>query len=801
MKTLIYAIRFLARSKSYTIINLLGLAFSLACCIILIRYIHRELNVDTHCVDRDRTCLIVQEITGKGGILDSRTLISFEQMKYSHLTENSIQPNDIIKQCTFITIKDEKLKHNEQSYTADVFIADSTFFHFFDYPLVEGNARLTAPDDAILTRRFARKTFGQRSPIGEVFVHNHKLVTVRGVIDEPTDKYSFGFDVLLSIHLNDGPMGWRCPFYEFVHLSPHFDMEAFHADKSNFKQDAFEYEENCKFLSLHDAYEQTNPFNANLFLHTNMTYIYLLSGVVLLLLLVGILNFVNIYMVLMMTRSKEYGIKKVFGLQSLPLFIQIWMENLLLIIPALLVAWLLIEITQIPVNRLFQESIGYTWFDLWLSLGFITIMPLLTSIYPYIRYNYRTAITSIRHIGTNRQSVHVRMIFLFVQYILTLIIIIVSLYFGKHLHFLQTTPPGFRTEHILVTDLLKEERLIGNTTEKTFKEVLSRRTLVKQKLNECPYIESYIYASKLLKKEQRTFINDKNQKVKCLYMVVPSTFFDIYDIPVIEGRIPKDGKGVLDDRLILNRAAMKALGYTNREEAFIHEDNSSPITIINKNEISSHASQKKSVVAVVEDFYNGHLTQGIKPMVFLPSKNLPSGEVCIRVHPGQEKACIDYLREMVREIHQTDDFTYTWLKDIVLKFYEEDRQITIIYSVFALIAIAVSCLGLFGISLFDIRQRYREIAIRKAHGAGMKDLYQLLFKKYLTVLGVSFVVAVPLAYYLIYQYTADFVVKAPIGTGIFVTALLLVAFISLGTLFWQVHKAASISPSEVMKRE
>ena len=504
-------------------------------------------------------------------------------------------------------------------------------------------------------------------------------------------------------------------------------------------------------------------------------------------------------MVLMMTRSKEYGIKKVFGLQGLPLFIQIWMENLLLIIPALLVAWLLIEITQVPVNHLFQESIGYTWFDLWLSLGFITIMPLLTSIYPYIRYNYRTAITSIRHIGTNRQSVHVRMVFLCVQYILTFIIIIVFLYFGNHLHFLQSTPPGFRTEHILVTDLLKEERLIGNTTKETFKEVLSRRTLVKQKLNECPYIDSYIYASKLFKNEQRTFINDKNQKVKCLYMVVPSTFFDIYDIPVIEGQIPKDGKGVTDGRLILNRAAMKAFGHTNLEGVFIHEENSAAFVDPDGNILQ--VSQKKSVVAVVEDFYNGHLTQGIKPMIFLPSKNPPSGEASIRVRPGQEKACIDYLREMVREIHQTDDFTYTWLKDIVLKFYEDDRQVTIIYSVFALIAIAVSCLGLFGISLFDIRQRYREIAIRKAHGAGMKDLYQLLFKKYLLVLGASFVVAVPLAYYLIYQYTADFVVKAPIGIGIFVIALLLVAFISMGTLWWQIRKAANINPATVMKSE
>ena len=141
------------------------------------------------------------------------------------------------------------------------------------------------------------------------------------------------------------------------------------------------------------------------------------------------------------------------------------------------------------------------------------------------------------------------------------------------------------------------------------------------------------------------------------------------------------------------------------------------------------------------------------------------------------------------------------MEDDVKALYKEDQKIANIYNIFALIAIAVSCLGLFGISLFDIRQRYGEIAIRKAHGAGMKDLYQLLFKKYLAVLGASFVVAVPIAYYLIHQYTADFVVKAPIGMGLFVLALMLVAVISMGTLYWQIRKAANIDPATVMKTE
>ena len=149
----------------------------------------------------------------------------------------------------------------------------------------------------------------------------------------------------------------------------------------------------------------------------------------------------------------------------------------------------------------------------------------------------------------------------------------------------------------------------------------------------------------------------------------------------------------------------------------------------------------------------------------------------------------------------SSDFVYSWLQDEVDALYDDDRRLTVIYNIFALVGILVCCLGLFGISLFDIRRRYREIAIRKAHGAGMKDLYQLLFKKYLAILGASFVVAVPIAYYLIHQYTADFVVKAPIGMGIFVLALILVAVISMGTLYWQIRKAANIDPATVMKSE
>ena len=206
------------------------------------------------------------------------------------------------------------------------------------------------------------------------------------------------------------------------------------------------------------------------------------------------------------------------------------------------------------------------------------------------------------------------------------------------------------------------------------------------------------------------------------------------------------------------------------------------------------------IVAVVKDYYNGHLSAGAAPILYNGSgSGGPRHQIAFP--EGKKQYLLNYLKKTMKEVYGAEEFTYSFLEDDVKALYKEDQKIASIYNIFAFIAITVSCLGLFGISLFDIRQRYREIAIRKAHGAGMKDLYQLLFKKYFLVLGASFVVATPLAYYLIHQYTADFVVKAPIGIGIFVIALLLVALISMGTLWWQIRKAANIDPATVMKTE
>ncbi|WP_278703361.1 ABC transporter permease [Phocaeicola sartorii] len=791
MKTLKYAWRFLMRSKSYTVINLLGLAFSLACCIILMRYIHRELTVDAHSIDPEHIIIPLRDIEGN--------IFPGNLQQDGVGTDSVYIPEDhVMEQCRMVVQQQDNVVHGNSSYSMNVLAVDSTFFHFFRYPLLTGTASLNAPDDAIITRHYAHRIFGKENPVGKVLKFNGKSVIIRGVVDEPECKTLLRFDMLVSFKLMDN---WRRLYASLMRVLPGVDPDAINMVSNVYHKDNRGSMIRWKFVNWKDFYwEKSMSHHHNydsIMQFGNRTYLYILSGVAMLLLLVGILNFINIYMVFMMKRSKEYGVKKVFGLQRLPLFLQIWIENQLLAVIALLTAWLLIETTQIPVNRFMNETIEYSAFDWQLSLGFLLLLPLVTSIYPYIKYNYIPPIISIRSIATNRHSITVRMAFLFTQYVITALLLILSLYFGKHLDFLLNTPTGYRTEGILKAQLLHENQVNPGPNR------VARQLRIKQLLNECPHIDLWMTSNITILGGNSicTILNDKDVQQSIPTLFISSTFFQFYDLKVLEGEIPEKFDGWADYKIVLNKAAMKTFGYNQLKDAFVRSETPLWVVRTQDGQMEEGGTKLMPVMAVIDNYYPGHLTEGIKPMAFIVGRAGYGDNYLISIKPGKEKEVIEYLKKIEKEIYNTEDFNYTWLTDEVHKLYAQDRQTANVYFVFALIAIIISCLGLFGLSLFDIRQRYREIAIRKVNGAGMKDLYSLLFRKYIKVIGCAFALAVPLSYYLIYMYTRDFVLKVPVGAGIYLVALVTISLISSGTLIWQIHKAAQIDPAKIIKSE
>ena len=789
MKTLKYSWRFLMRSKSYTIINLLGLAFSLACSIILMRYIHRELTVDTHCIDREHVYAICTNTEGNRG------LSGLKQYNYDTI---SIDNRFVEAMTTYIPLEKDYVISGTNRIPARCLVTDSVFFQLFHYPIVQGKLSLTTPQSALLTEKYARKIFGNENPIGKILRYsNGKDITIEGIVGEPECKTTINFDIILSSKLSQHWERMNTELYRFL---PGTDINAINKTGSvpryinDPKYDTRTH--TFSLISVKDIYWDGSLTDREpaMFLSGNHSHLIILSGVCLLLLLTGILNFINLYLVALLRRGKEYGLKKVFGVCGKTLFANIWIENTLLVLSALLVSWLIIEIMSAPTEYLFDTHFSYTAFDGWLSASILLLLPVITSIYPYIKYNYTSPILSIRSIGAQSHSKHFRMFFLGAQYIITFLLVVLSLYFNRQLGMLLNTEPGFRTKNIMNVNLVYESKDFSSYTYESMQQRRQRVMQLDNELNACPFIELYepSYENILTPTFGTNYLNNKGEKVFLNIHYATPAFFKLYDIKVIEGEIPDINKEDRRTVFVVNKAALKALSYTSINGVGVIEEN--------QKKANANASLQP-IVAVVEDYFEGHLTSGIKPTIYPVGARFSGDLYQIAYTPGKKKEVIDFLRNLEYKLYGSEDFEYTFLEDDIKAMYTQDRQTATIYSIFASIAIIISSLGLLGISLFDIRQRYREIAIRKVNGASAKDLYRLLFRKYITVLIIAFVIAIPLACYLINTYTQDFAVRAPVSIDIFIISLLLVIIISLGTLAYQIQKAAHINPTQIMKTE
>ena len=789
MKTLKYSWRFLMRSKSYTIINLLGLACSLACSIILMRYIHRELTVDTHCIDREHVYAICTNTEGNRG------LSGLKQYNYDTI---SIDNRFVEAMTTYIPLEKDYVISGTNRIPARCLVTDSVFFQLFHYPIVQGKLSLTTPQSALLTEKYARKIFGNENPIGKILRYsNGKDITIEGIVGEPECKTTINFDIILSSKLSQHWERMNTELYRFL---PGTDINAINKTGSvpRYINDP-EYDTRThtfSLISVKDIYWDGSLTDREpaMFLSGNHSHLIILSGVCLLLLLTGILNFINLYLVALLRRGKEYGLKKVFGVCGKTLFANIWIENTLLVLSALLVSWLIIEIMSAPTEYLFDIHFSYTAFDGWLSASILLLLPVITSIYPYIKYNYTSPILSIRSIGAQSHSKHFRMFFLGAQYIITFLLVVLSLYFNRQLGMLLSTKPGFRTKNIMNVNLVYESKDFSSYTYESMQQRRQRVMQLDNELNACPFIELYEPSNEniLTPTFGTNYLNNKGEKVFLNIHYATPAFFKLYDIKVIEGEIPDINKENRRTVFVVNKAALKALGYTSINGAGVIEEN--------QKRANANASLQP-IVAVVEDYFEGHLTSGIKPTIYPVGARFSGDLYQIAYTPGKKKEVIDFLRNLEYKVYGSEDFEYTFLEDDIKAMYTQDRQTATIYSIFAGMAIIISSLGLLGISLFDIRQRYREIAIRKVNGASAKDLYRLLFRKYITVLIIAFVIAIPLACYLINTYTQDFAVRAPVSIDIFIISLLLVIIISLGTLAYQIQKAAYINPTQIMKTE
>jgi ABC-type antimicrobial peptide transport system permease subunit len=786
----------------YTFINLLGLAMSLTCVIIIARYVYSELKVDGFNSRLDRICVSTQEMSINPGTVRYSGI--FNPNNEKTFVDLSKHPG-VEKHALFIPLDKEQIMVGEETYNTKLLVVDSVFLQILDYPATAGADNIYRPEEVLITETFAAKVFGREDPVGRALFYPtlNRTLTVAGVLRTPAHKSSLSFDLLVYMqNVND----WSRVPQSFLLLHPGSDRHDINRQYGDFMEmAAWGYGIRYQLFPCREVYFDRQISDYGLFVHGNLTYVFILMSIGVLLLLIGVVNYINIHSVVMMRRNRELGVKKVFGAGGFTIFMQLLLENLLPVVLALAVAFLLAETLQPFV----EKSLGIRQypslrFDLWLALALTVVLPGALNVAPFLRYRYFSPVRSLRAVTVGgSKSLLPQQFFLCFQSFLTMGLLSVSLFFVKQLDFMLHADLGFRTRDIIQVPFLNRNVNFSLPENEWKAQREKRKTItdeLKQKLDASTLLEYWSFGEfPTGNLHEFEFKSSGGEPQKVLLTGADETWFKLYDIRLLDGRLwdnTVDNDFSYD--LIVNEAALRQFDIADYREGELQPSRRIWWSSDRGEEMKTNPPYR--IVGVVKDFHTKHLSSRQAPVAIYFSEPWRDYPVVASFAPEHRREVIEWMRGLHDEMIG-GEFAYTFIEDEIAALYLEDKKVSVICTVFTGIAILIGALGVLGVSLFDIRRRRKEIAIRKVNGATITDIIRLLLKKYLAVQAIAFVLATPVALFVIHRYLDNFAFRAPVSWWIFAVALTVTVAISLLTLLFQAGRASRENPADVVKTE
>lgn len=782
-----YSLKALKAGRLYSVISITGLALGLVCMLVIAKYVYQEYTTDYSHRNYDRIYVCASK--------DSPVSKPRLSKDWRHKTSRSLSEFDHcpeVEAYTSLQMYDRAdFTYNNKIYYGTLLTADSNFYKVFDFPMITGDLKtiLTRPDHIVLTESMAERVCRQKNPVGEQVAYQGSMYTVAGIFKNPSVNSSFSFDALIL------PQMGRMPV-QFIVLKEGMTIDAINRTSVGQNDDRVTYE----YIPFRTLYFN-DGLNKDLLptlrtgnLHT--LTILLIVGIVIL--VISLFNYVNIYNVMLLKRGRELGVKKVYGADGSDLWRTFISENFIITFTVTALAVVLIYC----LSGWMETKIGITMmlnlrFDGCLLAGILILLPLCISLPPFFRYRAIHPVMAIRKEYSGRDVSISRRVLLALQYIMTTAMIVVSLYFMKQLNFMLDREIGLKQENIIHVNFFSwlDNDVLRADTEKWREYITSHMSniqYVENELENNPFLKYWCNGESPLK---ASFLPWKYMKgtadyTSCFSLMVTPGFDSLYGLEVKEGRFfdyEKDQDR--QHKVVLNETAKKFFGITSLEDTFL------------ANNYWGQEKKPWQVIGVVKDFRFKHLSKAIEPLVFLFFDDKEEVPYMMHITKGKEKESLVFLETLYRKVNPNSDFSYRFFADEIKAQYDADKKLVKIFSFFTLIAVFISSIGLFGFSVFDVQQRYKEIGIRRVNGAEIREIILLLTLRFLVLVGVSFLIACPLAFFAIKKYMEYFSECTPLSWWLFGVAALFSGLIAFVTLFWQSYRAATANPVESIKSE
>jgi putative ABC transport system permease protein len=780
------ALRNLKRQPGFSLINIVGLSIGMACFILIALVVRQELHVDRFHERADRIFRITRLDEFEGEV--NRVAITPAPLAAALKQDFP----DVEKAACFNYYGQVLLKYKDKMIKQDyVSFADSDFFQIFSYSFLSGipASALSQPHSAVLTEDVAQKLFGEENPIGKILqIRNMPDVMVTAVIKNHRDSH-LHFSIVLPFSLYreigvDIDTWNRYNYTTYVQLRVGTDPEDFGAKirgalaRYTSPDNRLELEiQPLKRIYLHSDYE----YDVHA-VHIDITLLYVLGLVGVLILGVACINFMNLATARSSHRAREVGLRKVVGARRFQLVSQFLGESLLFALLSLLFAVLIVE-SLLPIINSSQPFKSYSLFEskdlaLYLGLFFVALLTgIISGSYPALFLSRFQPADVMKGSPAKRPTrALLRKVLVICQFSFAIILIIATLTVFKQMRFMQNKDLGYDTSDLLVCSMPKNMRQDYDALKT---DLLKHRQV--RSVTACMNLPNWEGPSYLLS-EWDGRENDK--KIAMYHGSVDYDFFGTFGIPVIQGRaFSRDFATDRESALIVNEEAVRVMDMKN------------PI-----GKRMDHFKGKGIIIGVMKDYHHATLRNRIGPLV-LELDPQDTNFVVLKLDTEDMAATTAWVQQIWNRYDPDRTFEAELLDDILDKEYRTERSMGRFFNYAAYLALVISCLGLFGLAAYSVEQRIKEVGIRKVLGATAPDIFGLLSKEQLTQIAISTVIAWPLGYLAMRAFLQNYPFRISIGIEIFLVSALAAFGIAFITVFYQAFKAARSNPAETLKYE
>jgi len=790
------AFRNLFRQFSYTLINVVGLSSGIAAFLLIMLYIQFHLSFDKHIPEVENLYRVIQ-IQQAEGVGEQH--VAFNP---GPLAEEAVKVIPEIKDAVrmmawgAVPVRVEENYHTQDN----VIWTDQSVFRIFGIKLIAGDTTnaLTELKSVVISLKDAKKYFGSaENAIGKQFVFNYENgYTIRAVMENQPENAHLQMDMLVSFESALSKYGFLKDWGSnsmgvYVTLNPSakpheaaekiYNLLIENRALKTLSSSPEIYLQAVSDIHLHAGHIKFQ----NNYAQGDFSLIIAFVIIAMIIIIIACINFINLAIARSVKRAKEVGVRKTLGASRINLVYQFLGESVIITLLALIAALLIVELSLPEFNRLLDIQLNMQFSNNPLfSVGLVVIwilISLLSGVYPALfisRYQAVEVLKGARESGSKFGGWLSKALVIF-QFSVAIALIFLVIVTNRQIQFVMNKDLGYNYDKVIGV------KLHGG-------DVAQDAAMLKQEFKKLSGVERVATASNIngVAGNQFTITVDDtaNRKLMVRAGYIDAGFFSLMDIPIIEGNNFNEAYTTDDEAIILNQAAVKALGWSN------------PIGKKFKSFNETDSLQKPTVIGVISDYHYYSIHSKIEPAVYMLNPD-GYGIVCIKYQTEQASAVIEALENSWNKLLPGKPFDWISAQERLERQYRNDQNSIRLFTLFTVLAILISALGLYGLTALRVEQRSREIGIRKVLGGSVFQMMHLIIREFLILIGIAGLIALPIGYIFAQQMLSQFAYAVNINVLDGLLSLLAASLIAIITVSIHARRAAVSNPVISLKND